>query len=84
MTPQALIDSCATRLREAGVALGQGTLYPEDEAAWLVLWSLGWPLDTDTSELNEPLSSQAMDRVWSLLNTRIQTRQPLAYLTQEA
>mgnify|MGYP003331792582 CR=1 FL=1 len=63
MTPQALIDTCASQLLEAGVALGQGTLYAEDEAAWLVLWSLGWPLDTDTTELNDPLPPQAIEKV---------------------
>ena len=84
MTPQALIDTCASQLLEAGVALGQGTLYAEDEAAWLVLWSLGWPLDTDTTELNDPLPPQAIEKVMALLSQRIQTRQPMAYLTQEA
>lgn len=84
MTPAELIDECADKLTLAGVSFGQGTLYAEDEAAWLVLWSLGLPLDTDTSLLIDPVTEQQLAVVFDLLNKRIQTRQPLAYLTGEA
>ncbi len=84
MTPAQLIDHCATALLNAGVSFGQGTLTPEDEAAWLVLWRLGIPLDTDTQTLCDEVSSQEKTAVLSLLAQRIEKRQPLAYLTQEA
>lgn len=84
MTPAQLIDHCAVALSEAHVSFGQGTLTAEDEAAWLVLWRLGLPLDIDTTTFLEELSSTQEQAVLKLLQERIDTRQPLAYLTQEA
>ena len=84
MTPVQLIVHCAAQLTQAGVSFGQGTLYADDEAAWLVLWALGLPLDTDTSQLTTDVEEQAVQSVLNLLAQRIQTRQPLAYLTKEA
>ncbi|MFM7699043.1 MAG: 50S ribosomal protein L3 N(5)-glutamine methyltransferase [Limnohabitans sp.] len=84
MTPAELIDECAAQLTQAGVSFGQGTLYAEDEAAWLVLWSLGLSLDTDISLLVDPVTEQQLAVVSDLLNKRKHTRQPLAYLTGEA
>ena len=84
MTPAELIADCAAKLTAAGVSFGQGTLYADDEAAWLVLWSMGLSLDTDTSLLLKEVEDQQMASVFALLEKRIQTRQPLAYLTGEA
>jgi ribosomal protein L3 glutamine methyltransferase len=84
MTVDECIAECAAQLNQAQVALGQGTLRYEDEAAWLVLWALKKPLDTDTSEIKSPLTEQETRAVWDLLEQRLQTRRPLAYLTQEA
>jgi ribosomal protein L3 glutamine methyltransferase len=84
MTPAELIADCAAKLTSAGVSFGQGTLYAEDEAAWLVLWGMGLPLDTDTSLLLKEVEDHQLASVFALLEKRIQTRQPLAYLTGEA
>ena len=84
MTPVELIQHCSIALTQAGVAYGQGTLNAEDEAAWLVLWALNLPLDTDTASLATPVSNTDTDTVLALLRQRIESRQPLAYLTGEA
>lgn len=84
MTPSALIEHCAKALADAQVSFGQGTLQVADEAAWLVLWKLGLPLDVDTQTLHDELPETSIEAVLGLLTQRIQTRKPLAYLTQEA
>jgi ribosomal protein L3 glutamine methyltransferase len=84
MTAAEWIQRCADQLTQAQVAFGQGTLYAQDEAAWLVLWALKLPLDTDTTELHASLTAQESQVVIDLLRLRIETRQPLAYLTREA
>ena len=81
-----LIQLVAEQLSQAGVAFGQGTTTEEDEAAWLVLWKLGLPLDTDFNEVarQTELSPTQIEHVQALIAQRIERRQPAAYLTQEA
>ena len=45
MTLNELVNASAAQLQAAGVSFGHGTLNAHDEAAWLVLWRLGLPLD---------------------------------------
>lgn len=84
----ALVEHWANRLEAAGLTLtdgfGQGTLTAFDEAAWLVLWSLGLPLDELDEEENKPVSPADAAKVALLLEARISTRRPAAYLTREA
>ena len=84
MTTSELIENCAKALTDAQVSFGQGTLQAADEAAWLVLWKLGMPLDVDTQTLLDDLPEASVQAILSLLTQRIQSRKPLAYLTQEA
>ena len=84
MTTSELIENCAKALTDAQVSFGQGTLQAADEAAWLVLWKLGMPLDVDTQTLLDDLPETSVQAVLGLLTQRIQSRKPLAYLTQEA
>lgn len=84
MTLAELIADSAQQLSQAGVHFGQGTLNATDEAAWLVLWQLGLPLDTALDEESGQLSAQDLAKARALIARRIETRQPAAYLTGEA
>jgi ribosomal protein L3 glutamine methyltransferase len=83
-----LIDDAAEQLTQAGVAFGHGTHDAFDEAAWLVLWQLGLPLDAaldgPDSVADQPVDAAQRASVAALLRTRIDTRKPAAYLTREA
>lgn len=92
----ACVTLAAQQLTAAGVVFGHGTANAFDEAAWLVLWQLGLPLDTpldttpdasDDSEKfisNRPVTPEEQVQVATLLRARIDTRKPVAYLTHEA
>lgn len=86
-TLRPLIEAMAARLDAAGITadhgLGQGTLSTFDEAAWLTLWTLGLPLDTDL-DAAQPLTEAQAQAVQALVAERIQSRRPAAYLTGEA
>jgi ribosomal protein L3 glutamine methyltransferase len=88
MTILTLIEDGAQQLTQAGVAFGHGTTNAFDEAAWLVLWQLGLPLDTPLdgpdSMANQPVAPADKARVATLFEARITTRKPAAYLTHEA
>lgn len=80
-----LLAQASQRLDNAQLAYGHGTHNPKDEAAWLVLWRLALPLDSDLDALaNRPVSSEEQAAVLDLIQRRIDTREPAAYLTGEA
>lgn len=79
-----LVEWAGQRLKEAGVALGQGTAVYRDEAAWLVLWAAGLPLDDPDAVNDMPLSAGRARRARELVERRIRSRLPTAYLTGEA
>ena len=87
-TVLALIEQMAARLEAAGLTFpdgfGHGTINAFDEAAWLVLWRLGLPLDDLDSVENMPVAQTDRVRVAMLFDERIATRKPAAYLTNEA
>ena len=89
LTVAAAVARAAQRLSSAGLAFGHGTTNAEDEAAWLVLWRLGLPLDSDLSDAPDSTAHRAVTAeeaaaVDALIDQRIQTRKPAAYLTHEA
>jgi len=85
-----LVASGAAALTAAGVAFGHGTATAEDESAWLTLWKLGLPLDSELapgapeSLASQPVSAEQQAEVAALFAERIRTRKPAAYLTREA
>ena len=88
MTVFELITAAARALEEAGVSFGHGTTNAFDEAAWLVLWQLGLPLDSalqgDDCVADQVPTPEQHEQVTALLNSRIESRKPAAYLTHEA
>ena len=85
LTLSGLIAASAERLTQAGVAFGHGTQSAFDEAVWLVLWRMGLPLDTDLDEVSEhTVTSEQHAACAALIERRITSRKPAAYLTQEA
>lgn len=92
MTVLELIEHHAQALDAAGVAYGHGTTNAFDEAAWLVLWKLGLPLDSslappeedENSVANSPVEQSKCALIATLFIARITSRKPAAYMTQEA
>ena len=78
-----LIQEAAAQLDQAQVAFGHGTLNAHDEATWLVLWQLQMPLDTEVSD-DITVNESELKACQELIQQRILSRKPAAYLTQEA
>lgn len=78
------IEHHAQRLEAAGVSFGHGTTNAFDEAAWLVLWQLQLPLDDLERHAEQSVSEAQAKDIAELVQKRIATRKPTAYLTQEA
>lgn len=72
------------RFAGAGLYFGHGTDNPLDEAAWLVSSALKLsPHELEEHLEDEPTPPQ-QDAIRALVDSRIRTRQPLAYLLKEA
>jgi ribosomal protein L3 glutamine methyltransferase len=84
MTLIELVEQSARRLEQAGVAFGHGTTNAFDEAAWLVLWQLHIPLHELDEVKGLAVSAQEQDSARELVEERIRSRRPAAYLTREA
>ena len=84
MTVIELIERAAEQLKQAQVAYGHGTTNAFDEAAWLVLWRLGHPIDALDEVAESPVSDAQRDEALALIDERIRTRKPAAYLTRQA
>ena len=84
MTLLELIERSSARLQEAGVSFGHGTSNAFDEAVWLALWRLGLPLDDLDSVAAMALSPAQREGIEALIDQRIASRKPAAYLTGEA
>ncbi len=78
------IDTQAARLAQAGLFFGHGTTNAFDEAMWLALWRLGLPLDELDAHEGRELTAEELAAITKLVDERIATRKPAAYLTGEA
>ncbi|MBL6752028.1 MAG: 50S ribosomal protein L3 N(5)-glutamine methyltransferase [Nevskia sp.] len=83
-TVRDLIRWGASRFNEAGLVFGHGTDNALDEAFHLVLWSLHLPFDLPAVYLESALTAAERSAALKLLQERVRTRKPAAYLTGEA
>jgi ribosomal protein L3 glutamine methyltransferase len=72
------------RLRVARVSFGHGTTNARDEAAWLLAYALRLPHEAFAGSADRELSAGEELRVQRLIEERVRTRKPLAYLIREA
>ncbi len=69
---------------EADLCFGHGTDNAYDEAAFLILRALDLPFELDDSQLNQNLDRNIKERLAKLVVHRIEQRQPVAYMLNEA
>jgi ribosomal protein L3 glutamine methyltransferase len=66
------------------VSYGHGTTNALDEAAWLILHALGLPPSNLDAHLDDPITGEQFKAARALLDRRVRTRKPAAYLIHEA
>jgi ribosomal protein L3 glutamine methyltransferase len=81
---RALLEQTIERFEQAGLSYGHGTANALDEAAWLILYALDLPLTDLNSHLEDVLDDARWSAARALIDKRIRTRKPAAYLTHEA
>ena len=79
-TPRQLIDWAKQLFAEADLCYGHGADNALDEAAFLVLGALDIPFDADPGQLNKTISARERERIEELVNIRIRSKKPVAYL----
>lgn len=83
-TIRSVIERVAGEFDHAGLHFGHGTDNALDEAAWLVGHHLGIESDDLDDRLDDAVAPDALARIDATMQARIQTRQPLAFLLNEA
>jgi ribosomal protein L3 glutamine methyltransferase len=77
-------DYAVGEFSRAGLAFGQGATNAADEAAFMVLEGLGLPIDDINSRLDKKVSPAERGRLIALIEARVRTRTPAAYLLHRA
>jgi ribosomal protein L3 glutamine methyltransferase len=83
-TPREFIEWAMDRFGESGIFYGHGTDNALDEAAFLVLRTLGLGFDADEKQLDQTLNQSQRKLLLAQIEERIKTRKPAAYLLGEA
>ncbi|MEZ5445227.1 MAG: 50S ribosomal protein L3 N(5)-glutamine methyltransferase [Gammaproteobacteria bacterium] len=83
-TARELIHYGERKFKRSRIFYGHGTREALDESVYLVLRGLGLPFGCPDEDLDRPLAKEQIDRVRALLQQRIDSRKPAAYLLNEA
>ena len=83
-TVRDLFRYAASRFNAAGLAYGQGAANAVDEAAFVVLEGLKLPIDALDPFLDARLTREERARLIALIDARVATRKPAAYLLNRA
>jgi ribosomal protein L3 glutamine methyltransferase len=81
---RAWLSYAERRFRAARLRFGHGTHGARDEAAWLLTSVLGLPHEGLAQSLARELTARERRRASRLIEERVRTRRPLAYLLKEA
>lgn len=84
MTPRELVQLAIDQFNSGELYYGHGTDNAADEAAFIVLRALGLPFDVEQDILDTPVTNEQASHVRQLINKRIHSRIPAAYLLGEA
>lgn len=83
VTVDKAVRAAATKLRKAGVVFAHGTTDPKAEAAFLLGEVIGFPPDDYDVHIDDPLTPAQAMRFDALIEARIATRKPAAYLVNK-
>ncbi len=83
-TPRDWLRYAIGRFRAAGLAFGHGATTALDEAAFLILEGLKLPIDALDPFLDARLLRSERERLDALIEARVTTRKPAAYLLNRA
>jgi ribosomal protein L3 glutamine methyltransferase len=84
LTPRDWLRHAVGRFLAAGLAFGHGATTAIDEAAFLILEGLKLPIDTLDPFLDARLLRHERARLRDLIDARVATRKPAAYLLNRA
>ncbi|WP_029009171.1 50S ribosomal protein L3 N(5)-glutamine methyltransferase [Azospirillum halopraeferens] len=84
LTVRDFIRHAVSRFRAADIAFGHGTATAYDEAVFLVLETLHLPIDQLEPYLDARLTAPERSAVAGIIEARVTTRKPAAYLTRRA
>ena len=82
-TLNAVVSEVSVILEESGLFFGHGLIDAEEEASWLVLSACRMGIDTEP-DWNHRISAADAASIKALLQARIDSRKPLAYLIGES
>ncbi|MFK8068920.1 MAG: 50S ribosomal protein L3 N(5)-glutamine methyltransferase [Gammaproteobacteria bacterium] len=83
-TIRQFVEWAVPQFEQADLFYGHGTDNAQDEAVYLIFGVLQTPFDVPESALDSPLTESQCEKVTAIIQRRIETRQPAAYLLGEA